>query len=122
METKTFGELIINDSFYVFCKNNGNYFNLIAGKLEMSEDKRNHIAVRDDNGEITDLPCDESRYEDADFIYTTNKLEFNKWHIPHWEKQIVEKEVRISSLKWEVEELQGEIDKANVFVLAAAPK
>jgi len=116
METKTFGELIINDNFYVFCKSSGNYFNLIAGNLKMSEDKRNHIEVKDDNGEITDLPCDENRYEDEYYIYTTDKKEYEKWQIPKWEKEIKQKEEKISAYKYEIEELQKRIDK-----LAVAP-
>ena len=109
METKTLGELIVNDNFYVLCKKNSNYFNLIAGELKMSKDKKNHIMVSDDDGEITDLPCDESRYDDEYYIYTTDKKEFNKWHIPDWEKQIKEKEKKILLINNEIEELKAKM-------------
>ncbi len=111
---KTFGELTINDGFYVFCKSNGNNFHLITGTLKRSEDKRNHIAVKDDDGEIIDLPCDESRFEDEHYIYTTNKMEYNKWQIPLWEKQIKVISDKIAAYQAERQELQEKINRAKL--------
>lgn len=112
MEQKTFGELTIGDRFYVFCKSNGNYFCLIAGNLKKSDNKRNHIEVKDDDDNVTELDCDESRYEDEYYIYTMDRQEYDKWEIPKWEKEIKSKELKITNLKSEIEELQKYIDKA----------
>lgn len=112
MEQKTFGELTVGDRFYVFCKSNGNYFCLIAGTLKKSENKRNHIEVEDDDENITELSCDESRYEDEYYIYTMDKQEYDKWEIPKWEKEIKQKEGKILFMKNEIDELQNRIDKA----------
>ena len=114
MEAKTFGELTIGDRFYVFCKSNNNNFCLIAGTLKKSENKRNHIQVEDDDNETTDLPCDESRYEDEYYIYTTDSKEYDKWQIPRWEKEIKQKDGKILFIKNEIQELRSKIDKANL--------
>ena len=112
-ELKTFGELSIQDRFYVKCKNNGNTFVLVPQNLKKSQFTRDFIEVQDDDGNTTDLPIDETRYEDESYIYTTSGKEYNKWQIPEWEKQIKEKEQKISIWQSEIEELQEHINIAN---------
>ena len=111
METKTFGQLTVNDNFYVFSKSNGNYFNLIASNLKESEDKRNHIEIKDDDGEVTDLPTDQSRFEDENYVFTMDETEFYNWHIPKWEKEVKIKQEKINQFNLEIEELNNKIEQ-----------
>ena len=111
-ELKTFGELSLQDRYYCFCKSNGNSFVMLPESLAPSENKKNHISIKDDSGEITDLPCDETFYEDECFIFSTDKKDYNKWQIPHWEKEIKALERRMGECYSEIDILQEKIRKA----------
>lgn len=116
IELKAFGELSIEDRLYVFCKNNGNFFVLYPKNLRTSEDKPNHIEVKDDNDDVTDLPCGDNFYEDEYFIYSTNKNDYEKWCVPNWEKEVKVKQERIAVLQYEIEELKVNINRASIDI------
>ena len=108
-ESKTFGELSINDCLYTKCKDNGNTHMSTVTALKPSEHEKNHIQVTDDSGDPTDLPCDETFLEDDDYIFSTDVNDYKKWQLPDWERQIAGKTKRIAEIKDEIRELEGKI-------------
>ena len=110
-ELKTFGQLSIGDVYYAKSKDSGLTFYFHPESLKRSEYKNNYIEILDDEGEFTDLPCDENSFEDDYYIYSTDENEYNKWQVPQWEEEIEKTEKKISELKFEIEELRGKISK-----------